>query len=490
MDNSQVYQYESLPGQNYIRLISFQRDNQPRPIKIRLSIYPLNSAPSYQCLSYTWGNPSSSYSEDAEMLALAYDSVDEIRVEGALLSVKFNLSDALEMLREHAIADQHAEHFWIDAICINQGSLEERASQVAIMSSIYSTAERVIVWIGREDEFTADAIHTITSLGNIPKEQYAKLQSRDEYNPFSELARVGATPVQRENWLGLIAFSQRPFFSRVWVAQEIILAKTVMLVCGPYQIPWQLMANTVSLIMATGWQHYVQLSYLRVNPYPMALAGIYRRMLQEKNLQLSRSLVYLETIRAGVTTYKHPAVFRYLLMSLRMFKASDDRDKIYALMGLAWKERPPFSTHPDALAPDYTLSVVELYTKVTRVMIQSQQNLRILGHVEDRSFRKLFDLPSWVPDFSSTTTPPALDSRLVNRSYNASKGLTVAPKLLDYYATVLEVAGFKLSTVKKVSDVSRNDIWEERDGIGDDRWIQIFGFAAEISEAQFRTLGK
>lgn len=38
--------------------------------------------------------------------------------------------------------------FWIDALCINQGNLEERSAQVRIMPQIYTKADCVMVWLG------------------------------------------------------------------------------------------------------------------------------------------------------------------------------------------------------------------------------------------------------------------------------------------------------------------------------------------------------
>jgi hypothetical protein len=39
---------------------------------------------------------------------------------------------------------------WADAICIDQGNVEERCFQVTLMGEIYSRAERVVLWLGPE----------------------------------------------------------------------------------------------------------------------------------------------------------------------------------------------------------------------------------------------------------------------------------------------------------------------------------------------------
>ncbi|AEO57109.1 hypothetical protein MYCTH_2126094 [Thermothelomyces thermophilus ATCC 42464] len=50
----------------------------------------------------------------------------------------------------------------IDGICIDQTSLAERSSQVALMSVIFRAAERVVV---RGDGATAQSIRLLTSIG-------------------------------------------------------------------------------------------------------------------------------------------------------------------------------------------------------------------------------------------------------------------------------------------------------------------------------------
>lgn len=56
--------------------------------------------------------------------------------------------------------------FWIDAICINQNDLNERAQQVNMMYNIYHQAEEVVVWLGRHDESTHLAHTVIERLGS------------------------------------------------------------------------------------------------------------------------------------------------------------------------------------------------------------------------------------------------------------------------------------------------------------------------------------
>jgi hypothetical protein len=56
---------------------------------------------------------------------------------------------------------------WIDAICINQRDLEERAPQVHMMDRVYSQVLQVIVWLGPLDATTHTALHCISKLADV-----------------------------------------------------------------------------------------------------------------------------------------------------------------------------------------------------------------------------------------------------------------------------------------------------------------------------------
>ncbi|KAH8646926.1 heterokaryon incompatibility protein-domain-containing protein [Tricladium varicosporioides] len=86
------------------------------------------SSPPYEALSYVWGNP---------------NITQRMKVNGWPLDITTNLFRALLYLRDTT----KFRRLWIDAICINQKDIDERAKQVTLMRSIYASAARVIVWI-------------------------------------------------------------------------------------------------------------------------------------------------------------------------------------------------------------------------------------------------------------------------------------------------------------------------------------------------------
>ena len=488
------FEYSPLPGRTHIRLLRFlgpvPKPGRSADVEVELSTHPLGEETAFQCLSYAWGNPTFAHSKSAEEVAHAYEHEYDISVNGAAFPVKKNLHDALKMLRTREAGRHRARLYWIDAICIDQGNLREKGEQVAMMDKIYSTAEETIAWAGPQDEFTEDAVSLIQSLGSIPRNRHRPLSLAD-WNGDQEkvLGRMGAKPRRRFGtvatlkWMDLLAFFNRPYFGRIWVVQEIVLSRSVVLVCGKHELAWDLLSNTLAFLLTSGWVEHIRVQFFRGYPNIMASATKYRRLLEQRNLGIGIPVVNLEQTRTGIRQVHHLALFRYLLEAYREADATRPEDKIYALLGLAWKDRPPFSTHPGVLTPDYSLNPEDVYIKTARLMLLSHGDLRYLCHVEDRSLRKLEGLPSWVPDYSVPLRPLPY-YLLSSTKFDASKGLACSRCEDDMFSRDLRVSGFRLSPI-----VATARFYYPEDETENERYVAeamqaIAAFVAGISDAQ------
>lgn len=110
---------------------------------------------------------------------------------------------------------------WIDAICINQGNVEERSRQISIMGEIYKTAQEVYVWLRPGDDHTNYALEHIEN--SNPRTQFDKA--------------IFSTCVER-----LFGVS---YWTRLWVIQEFALAQEVIVVCGRRLTNWRNLTREV-----------------------------------------------------------------------------------------------------------------------------------------------------------------------------------------------------------------------------------------------------
>ncbi len=127
------FRYSNGLDSRNIRLLLIKLGKGEDIIHVDLCTYPLDCAPTYVALSYTWGDPK-------------HTSV--ILCQGRTLRVTQNLKDALWQLRESHDTftkrgyarrkDNKSPYFWIDAVCINQNDDVEKNHQVKLMREIYS----------------------------------------------------------------------------------------------------------------------------------------------------------------------------------------------------------------------------------------------------------------------------------------------------------------------------------------------------------------
>jgi hypothetical protein len=129
----------------------------------------LGQHPPYQALSYCWGNlgdteqitlmlkesisVSSSTLEAGAELQTISDNRHTIVVKP--FNITSNLKAALHSLRH----TNTSCFLWADMLCINQGDVMERSSQVSFMKDIYTSASSVLVWLGNDPRMELAVCH-------------------------------------------------------------------------------------------------------------------------------------------------------------------------------------------------------------------------------------------------------------------------------------------------------------------------------------------
>ncbi|KAH9206467.1 heterokaryon incompatibility protein-domain-containing protein [Leptodontidium sp. 2 PMI_412] len=226
---------------------------------------------------------------------------------------------------------------WIDAICINQDKDDERSSQVAMMSLVYAAATKACVWLGEDDVESTMAIKFI----------------REDINQLKNFDSLCKDQQHAPKWRSLLMLMQRPWFSRRWVVQEIVLAKNALVYCGPDKIEWQELAIAVELfvevetathrlselmkkddkfsVIPNWFEHISELgASLLVN----ATARVYRSREIEETDHNDDILGRKGASRRSLLSLE------YLVTSLSIFDCGRPHDSVYALVAIARDARP------------------------------------------------------------------------------------------------------------------------------------------------------
>jgi hypothetical protein len=84
-----------------------------------------------------------------------------------------------------------------------------------------------------------------------------------------------------------------------------------------------------------------------------------------------------------------------LLQRFWLSEATDARDKVYALLGLAT------DNHPDVLVPNYSLSIGQVNGMSVKDVITRSKNLEIFSLCSSTGARRVEGLPTWAPNWRS-----------------------------------------------------------------------------------------
>jgi hypothetical protein len=370
------------------RLIHLLPGEDFEPIKVSMHIS--DSITDYEALSYCWGDAS---------------TLSPISCNDSRLQVTQNLKSALRDLRY----PDRARVLWIDAVCINQQDVSEREQQVSIMGDIYRGATRTVVWLG--ETFPGDEL-AFQMVQRLNDAHFDKIK-RSIDDGFivnvvdgTKLMPDGdPTSPTKDEIDALFALLARPWFCRMWVIQEVMLAKKVLITSGDQAIGWDEFAAGlwIAMYIFNAWtretgvvQKFLQLIILR------QYTGIIRRGANE--IGASEEAIDEEgTDQEGVTakTVSEVATENNLALDLlsllcrfRSYLSTDPRDKIFALLSLTDTDLGSIE-----LVPDYRSSPQEVYIHLAKSILRSSDSLEFLSIPRGTtSFSK--SLPSWVPDWS------------------------------------------------------------------------------------------
>lgn len=425
------------------------------PIVCSLITTYLPSGKSFDALSYCWG---------------AASSMDLLTVNGQDISVSSSVTAALRRLRH----ETNELAIWVDQICINQGDDDERDEQVRLMAEIYSSAAQVHVWLGEGDVATWTALRIIRDSFNVNHQvcpggaackcdgtthtlevEAFKSRHRQGEPSFKLMHEVFFTHVKNEHGelasaAGMVNNLQlttlmstlyiNPWFRRVWVLQEALLAQETLVHCGKEIVPWkevQQVSNWLSKIHQPG--------YLVPHITMPHIWGL----LRSQNGQ-AKELALLNVFRHGLE-----------------MRATDHRDKLFALLSFA-RGTARGTRVPSPIRTSYRKKVEQVLADFTVWWIRGHQSLSILSLIHshrDRTWQRLrcgsetpqLESPTWaVPNegqakWARMTLDAQFDFRASGDSVPDTELLQQA---LREPTLKLQLKGFELTTIRDIVHLS------------------------------------
>jgi hypothetical protein len=330
-------------------------------------------------------------------------------------------------------------------ICINQSDDTEKSAQVRMMGDIYERASEVIVWLGLEDShctFAFTSIQAISDASILTQDELlsATWTSQEGNQAAAEQKYIARGKAGLSALLGSFDFHaiveavqfilERPWWHRVWVIQELVLAQRAVLQCGRLVLSWNNFAyflNFCDLFRFCYPNDSLISALMQINGLtaPLTNASWLRKA--------GNPITMLNLLQDTNTVYKR--------------KTSDPRDHVYALLGLA------SDAEELDIRPDYSKHWAEVYATTTMSLIR-KHGLTVLVYCHARQVSEIGHelLPSWSKDFGKIFRAPLEHHRNPDSIFRASGSRQGS---VYFHTHSLEVDGILGGTVVMISNHSQ-----------------------------------
>ena len=270
-------------------------------------------------------------------------------------------------------------YIWIDQICINQESIGERNHQVQLMRLIYTHAVGVICWLGNDEEVKLE-------LQRLHCEYVRK-------NHTNGASSGGLDP--RPSEAQVPKLEQNPYWKRVWIVQEVMLAEQIVVMVCDKVLEWR----------ELDW--YYEAYFQRTTYHNLRVTSF------AFDRRLRRQMVADEPDHGHGVPTSNDQELASLLWKYSDSQCGDHRHKVYGLLGLM--------SSNISVEVDYNLSRKEVFESVVKFFVEhDMSNLDRSGILEPESGETILDI-LW-----NLYGEMNLHARIASRSYHVSEKDQVA----------------------------------------------------------------
>ncbi|KAH0432494.1 hypothetical protein CcaCcLH18_06401 [Colletotrichum camelliae] len=296
----------------------------------------------YLALSYVWGDPAPK---------------ESIRLDGISLGIAASVAEALTQLRNSCPGG--TQRIWVDALCINQWDIAEKNRQVPLMGNIYSTASTTVIYLGSLSAKIETIFKAVRE--NKPKFVTVDAEGKSHVAHPNLVKCFNTNSGDKPSAVAIEELLQLPWFTRVWVLQELMLSRDAWVQCGALRVRWrELCALLVPILDRTK------------GPRCTALQNMQLLHRDGKSSSLSTILQMREGCRA-----------------------SDPRDMIFGYMGMHTDKEDVAKF----ITVDYETPLRRLLISTARYIYHCDGLEVLLFCVKRPHTNNWLNLPSWVPDW-------------------------------------------------------------------------------------------
>ncbi|KAK2735521.1 het domain-containing protein [Colletotrichum kahawae] len=425
--------YEPLPPGKWTRILLLEPGTFGDPIKCSLRSVAFYDTEPYEAISYVWGN---------------LDEVQTITCHGVSVVVTANLFQALRQVRHPT----KQRHLWVDALCMNQHDKFEKSSQVNIMGEIYSQAKQVLICFGDDDQNgrAAEEAFSVIRDFNIVA---AKHMRHFEISPHT-IKRWAPPdgsygPVTRARLQSAVDMLNRPWFERVWVLQEVGLARRALLAYGRSTVDF---IEVLDFVAAWVRNNQITRGLVFKAGHIISLFrfvwATFTEDVEESWYSSSHILKRIARLQKDGSALELEDV---LFRARGGQRATDKEDLVYAFLG---HPRARSSDGELLIEADYTRTLPEL--KFCLFSQMSVRSLRFLSLIWHRFPKDLVDGPSWCPRLNSRR------HWTINNRYDASRGVEQTTEGSGVQGSCLQVYAYILDSIHLCGEICGTVIGRER----------------------------
>ncbi|KAF2498798.1 hypothetical protein BU16DRAFT_605260 [Lophium mytilinum] len=304
-----------------------------------------------------------------------------------------------------------------------------------MMGTIYEKAGTVKIWLGKGDAHLLNIVgpshigrygvmpvvlsFIAQAMRNIQGGRNRLVSLKNAEDSVNRNMAYGFPAPSASEWDILREFFSNPWFQRVWVVQEAVLAKQAVAILGDWEIQWSALGQAALWFQTMGYA------------VPPPVDKVYAAFgLSEETRQF---------------------------VDVEHYDAEHYDGELYTL-----------------IKPDYNQSTKNVYRNVALFLIKKHRNLLVLSHAGETQTIEQSSWPSWVPDWCYEKAAMPLSISRNPNAYNADGDEPLSTDTLraDTSADGINLQGVQADVIKAYGDQLTSygfgfkTYQEERDFVG------------------------